>query len=273
MAKKKPKKASKKEDAKTKKKLLDKEAKAKQKLLDKEAKAKQKLLDDAAEAEQKLRDYYALGQEILAESKKAKPKGKKYSAGVIQGFADKIGKSLDYFEKARRFAKAYKEKPFEKLCKLRNSKGMPLTTDHVRKLLPLDERLREELQSEAAKNAWGSKRFADEIRKRTGKSSKKRRGPTRPKTGPDALAHIEKMSDGWLRWLDGLQDPGDKKLGREAATVDDLPPQVQQELESTINAIKKLLAEVEEALKLERKKQGKAKRAKRKKSAKKRPKA
>ena len=226
----------------------------------------------APKAEQKLRDYYALGQEILAASKKAKPKGKKYSAGVIQGFADKIGKSLDYFEKARRFAKAYKEKPFEKLCKLRNSKGMPLSTDHVRKLLRVkNSELREELQVEAADNDWGSKRLAAEITKRIGKSSEKRRGPTRPETRHDALAHIEKMSDGWLRWFDGLQEPGDERQGRESAALEDLPKSVQEKLRRTVSSIKKLLAEVEEALESERKKQGKP--AKRSKSSKKRPKA
>ncbi len=274
MAKKKPRKASKKETAKTKKKLRDKEAKAKKKLLGK-----------AARAEKKLRKYHALGQEILAACERANPDGKSYSKGVIQRFAEKLDRSREYCDKARQFAGVYDEDDLDILCDLRNSKKMPLSTDHVRKLLRVENlELREELQAEAADNDWGSKRFAAEITKRIGKSSEIRRGPTRPKTRYDALAHIEKMSDGWLRWFDGLQEPGDEKLGREAAALKNLPKRVQQELEETIPSIKRLLAEANKALKRKRKKQGtspspkkktqtKAKRAKRTKSSKKRPKA
>ncbi len=225
----------------------------------------------APKAEQKLRGYYALGQKIRAACKKANPEGRPYSKGVIQGFAEKVDRSREYCDKARQFAEVYSKRDLENLCKLRNSKGNPLSTDHVRKLLRVEGgKLRRRLQVEAADNDWGSKRLAAEITKRIGKSSEKRRGPTRPKTRHDALAHIEKMSDGWLRWFDGLQEPGDEELGRQSATLEDLPKSVQQRLKRTISSIKKLLAEAEQSLNSERKKQGK--RAKRKKPAKKQPK-
>ena len=228
----------------------------------------------APKAEQKLRGYYALGQRILAACKKANPEGKPYSKGIIQGFAEKVDRSREYCDKARQFAGVYSKKDLESLCKLRNSQGSPLSTDHVRKLLRVEDGpLRRRLQAEAADNDWGSKRLAAEITKRIGKSSEIRRGPTRPKTRHDALAHIEKMSDGWLRWFDGLQEPGDENLGRESATLEDLPKSVQEKLKRTISSIKRLLVETERSLNSERKKQGKAKRAKRKKPAKKRPKA
>ncbi len=225
----------------------------------------------APKVDQKLRGYYALGQEILAACERANPEGNPYSKGIIQGFAEKVDRSREYCDKARQFAGVYSKKDLESLCKLRNSQGNPLSTDHVRKLLRVKKsELREELQAEAADNDWGSKRLAAEITKRIGKSSEIRRGPTRPKTRHDALAHIEKMSDGWLRWFDGLQEPGYENLGRESATLEDLPKSVQEKLKRTISSIKKLLPEVERSLNSERKKQGK--RAKRKKPAKKQPK-
>lgn len=111
------------------------------------------------QAIQELRDFFKLGREVLTADEK-NPKKQTYSKEISISFAEQLGKSRDYVDKARQFASSYTEKQFEELCSLRRPDGLPLRRRHLVALLSVENKgERKRLQRKAAKEGWGYRRL------------------------------------------------------------------------------------------------------------------
>ena len=188
------------------------------------------------QAIQELRDFFKLGREVLTADEK-NPKKQTYSKEISISFAEQLGKSRDYVDKARQFASSYTEKQFEELCSLRRPDGLPLRRRHLVALLSVENKgERKRLQRKAAKEGWGYRRLGEEIVVIQGSQSSGGRRPRGPDSVEDALAQLIKMSEQWRRWYELFETQDDQ----DRVTLEDLPDDVAKALKSISGRMTKL---------------------------------
>ncbi len=202
------------------------------------------------QAVQELRDFYHLGQEVLEADRKNPRKGT-YSLGVTMEFAERIGTSRDYIDKARKFAQSYSNREFQQLCKLRREQdGMPLGRCHMIALLRIkNKRQREKFQREAAANDWSTRVLTREISKLLGTGSSGGRKSVIAANVEDALDQINTMTKRWERWYAGYDSAKGKAESKERQLLaEDLPDPVGKLLKSASKQIAKLKKAVQEEM-------------------------
>ena len=164
----------------------------------------------------RLREFHALGKKVLEVDRDSEPlAGGRRRRGVAKQFQKKRGLSRDQVEKARKFAAMYSEEELEALCSLNVSRtGKSVTKCHVIRLLAVhSKRTRRRLEKQAVRHGWSVQRLGQEITK-SGKSSQGGRRPKRPATVDEALGHIERLAQQWVRWAEMMEDSdGDESVG------------------------------------------------------------
>jgi hypothetical protein len=146
-------------------------------------------VDPAAE----IRGFHALGKLVLA---RAARDGSSISSAARE-VAEAKGASCDRARTAARFAGLFDEIALDRLCALR---GMPLTVDHVRKVLRLKGRaVRRKWLERAAKEHWPAGRLDRELRRALGGAAGKGGPRLKPTDDPaEALEQVLSWTEGWL---------------------------------------------------------------------------
>ena len=190
------------------------------------------------EAIQKLRAYYQLGCDVR-DADTNNPDRKAYSKGVSLRFAEELGVSRDFIDKARQFASSYTLKELEDLCRLRRPDGMPMGTSLIVPLLKLkDKKVRRRFQRRAAQEGWTKVRLEQELALiPSDRPSSGGRRPAKAATMEEALREIALRSERWSRWARRLaqEDEGDDEV-----SLADLPKSVRDRMESVCQEMTKL---------------------------------
>lgn len=183
---------------------------------------------------ERLRSYYAIGRALEAEFDR-------HGGESLNHFADtgKHGLSKSGLFKARQLARVYDRRAFQELCRLRNSRGLPLTWGHVVELIGVpDESVRLELQQRAAEEGWSRAELAFEIERRY---SNRRRGSGRPVRSPrsaeEGLRRLKRKGSEWLRVATAVLD----RIGHEPVPKS---ASWRAELDDTILALEQMEAAI-----------------------------
>lgn len=167
----------------------------------------------------RLREVYAQGQEILA----ACPPGKWHR------IAEEARSRRIHTETARdmrKLAQRYTPEQFEALCLECERHGRALGPSYVFAFLVVrDLRERRKFQNRVIREGWSLARVDSELRR--GKRAGKGRTHKMPATVEDACAWLERRSQSWLRWLEGL-DPEEEP--EDQITMAELPGDLQRHL-------------------------------------------
>ncbi len=193
-------------------------------------------IQPSADPIEELQRFYEIGLDVLQADEK-NPRKRDYSPGITKDFATRGNYCRDYYDQARRFARAYTKAQFKTLCELRRPDGNPLGRAHILALLSVPKsNERTDLQKQAAEEGWSTRRLWQEIKKRHGKQSKGGRRRRSPMALDDALIQIIDMGESWTSWFRGFRTENDQ----ERITLDDLPEELAKRFERISGQVVKL---------------------------------
>lgn len=193
--------------------------------------------------EEAIRELYELGDRVVQTDEHVGVKGDGGRHwGSIEQVSEETGISKSYLHVARLFRQQYsKRKELLWLLRLGTSEGKPLSRSHVRRLTAVvDREERDRLAEQCAKEGWSVIRLTQEIQALKGKRPYGGRRPQRPADRIEALAQLNRMTGGWLRWYDAMQADGDV----DGVTMRDLPRQLAWQLRTTSEQVERLREEV-----------------------------
>jgi hypothetical protein len=132
---------------------------------------------------------------------------------------------------------------------------------HIVELLGIkDERQRQKFQRECVAKQWSSGELKREIRARVGRQRRWGQGgrPShRPRNLPEALADLDRLLSGVVRWYGGLETARASELAERSARrrsrkvtfdVSQFPQRLREEIEDTIRRVEQLRHQVQGAL-------------------------
>jgi hypothetical protein len=213
-----------------------------------------------AAAVKAIREFYALGRSLP----KKQAHRDAYDQGTVEAEAKKRGINPDTVRKARQFADAvaggYTPAEVNDLCRLiaavqpgQDDGDAVFGRTHIIRLLSVKKQFRASLQEAAVRKGWSTGELEARIAARYGSRRDGGRKRRLPSDALGLLTQVERMCEGWRRWVALVTPDPERPEGKsKAPSLDDLPPRVRRLVRDADAAMAKLHEAATEELKARR---------------------
>ena len=199
------------------------------------------------ESNQVLRDIHTRGKRAL-EKRKQREHQDEGVHGILASLGAETRAEKNRLMEARKFARLYKGKRLDSICRLGQKKGRPLTEFHVRLLIRVaNGAKRYSLAKKCAEQSWSVRRLEKEIRLILPRRTYGGQRLMPPKSVDDALVVTERLAAGWLRWVKVLK-PVNNGESKKRITFEKLPGPIRARLAAISKSAEKLGKEIEKKL-------------------------
>jgi hypothetical protein len=203
------------------------------------------------EAIETIKEFHEIGQSSLT----SRPGRGEYKDRAIDREAEEKVINPDTLRKARKFAEVYTDDELDALCSLieevqpaqASTKAIFGKTHIIRLLSVSSKRKRQAFQRRAVKGGWSVDELESEINCEQGARRAGGKRPRLPAEVSGCLSKLERRCESWRRWYRELARKR-KKGEAKRAHLDDLPPDLGNEIRKVSDAVGELRVLVEDRL-------------------------